>query len=58
MPMFQRRHYEAIAKVLSKYTNTGRDLRPMIKDFETLFYEDNPNFQRAKFRIALGGYGY
>ena len=51
--MFQRRHYKAIAKILAKYRNTGRNLNPIVEDFITLFVIDNPYFDIQKFREAL-----
>jgi hypothetical protein len=47
-PMFTRRHYRLIAKLLAKHPN-----EELIADFITLFSSDNPRFSPVKFKKAI-----
>jgi len=49
--MFTRRHYQAIAKAISRLPN-NEDKAMLISDLINLFEDDNPRFDRAKFANA------
>jgi hypothetical protein len=58
---FQRRHYEAIAKILTNSDDWGYlgkinvyDKKRLVNRFISLFEEDNYNFNRTKFLNACG----
>jgi hypothetical protein len=59
-PMFQARHYEAIAGVLKYNLNDaiGGDQREgvlsVIRHTANMFRDDNPRFQRDRFLKACG----
>jgi hypothetical protein len=59
--MFQRRHYEAIAKAIRETDFPATDVGDLarydvsVKLAET-FERDNPNFDRARFLRATGAY--
>lgn len=52
-PLFQRRHYEAIAAIIAKqhgpYQKPDLD---MINDLTVMFIKDNPNFSAERFLKA------
>ena len=52
-PIFGKKHYEAIAQVLSK-----RDWPPpkeqIVKDLAAMFAADNPHFDAEKFYLESG----
>lgn len=50
-PMFQHRHYAAIAKVLAD-TSAPKE---QVYAFSALFNRDNPNFDGYRFREAAEG---
>lgn len=50
-PIFQHRHYAAIAKVLSEQT-VSRDI---LDALASMFANDNPNFHAARFHAAARG---
>ena len=58
-PMFQQRHYEAIARVMSyerlrmpPYYEGRQQWEAVMFGLTNLFEEDNPNFDREKFESA------
>ncbi len=51
-PLFQRRHYEIIAEVLGQAMGNAKG--DFLRDLETVFQRDNPHFDKAKFRLAVG----
>lgn len=61
MPMFQRRHYDAIAACIRPLIMADqRDMfdldqhREFIKRLSDAFAKDNPNFRRERFERAAG----
>lgn len=50
-PIFQHRHYAAIAKVLSEQT-VSRDI---LDALASMFANDNPHFQSQRFHAAARG---
>lgn len=52
--VFQRRHYELIAKEVAELDATGPMRRKIAVRFSTLFTIDNPLFQRDRFLKACG----
>jgi len=58
-PMFQQRHYETIARLLSYRVVTHSDLfnrtelDEVIVHLSDMFAEDNPRFKPVKFRQAV-----
>ena len=69
-PMFQKRHYEVIAKVLGavksakltrkingdfRYDGYCHSINHTIDLFVNLAKSDNPNFDEARFRNEIGG---
>ncbi len=59
MPMFQRRHYEAVAAIFreqesyyARESNEHAALRAIIGGFSIQFKNDNPNFDIARFEKA------
>jgi len=51
--MFTKRHYIAIAKIVSSLSRDGRiDTSQLILRLSVLFREDNPLFNRDKFTRA------
>ena len=54
-PMFSKRHFEAIAKVLEEINYLdNRMVAVLAEDFCVLFRGDNNNFSREKFLEACG----
>lgn len=62
-PKFERRHYKAVAEVMShvladlSFPRTGGDARPFLwsklkQELGTMFIRDNPRFDRGKFEEA------
>ena len=53
-PLFERRHYEAIARILYE----SRVYKPywtgLVEDFVEVFEADNSNFKRELFMKAVG----
>ena len=63
MPKFQRRHYEALAKVFLEnkpYPNWDANKRTqhdlLLRDLAAMLQMDNPNFKRDRFVLAAGDY--
>lgn len=66
MPKYSRRHYEDAAAILNKHVvRTGpkvshydpieyASVLAIIRDFADLFQQDNPQFDRDRFRMACG----
>lgn len=49
-PLFQRRHYEAIAKII----NNSTDRLYLVNQLNRLFEADNPNYEPQRFYEACG----
>lgn len=50
---FQRRHYEAVAEVISKYRQDGNNVtEELVERFVRMFAEDNQMFKSDRFRAA------
>lgn len=59
MPKFQRRHYTAIAEVITAATEDqgsllGADRVRIVRAFSAVFARDNPAFDRVRFLFACG----
>ena len=57
-PVFQHRHYKAIAALIAemRYLPIGADAQgAVIERFVTMFEQDNPRFDRARFLAAANG---
>lgn len=55
MALFQRRHYEAIARKLRvRVLKDEEPVRQCALDLAELFEEDNPRFDRVRFETAVG----
>lgn len=54
-PMFQHRHYAAIAKLLSEIPLSEEAKASLVAGFNSLFARDNPSFDRDRFRAAARG---
>ena len=58
-PKFERRHYKAIANVISQAASYDGEatcqLDMVIQNFVDLFRADNPSFQPVRFRDACNG---
>lgn len=52
MPKFNRRHYEAIAKVIRETDTDYACILTVANDLADMFKEDNPNFDRKRFLKA------
>ena len=53
--IFAKRHYEAIAAILTKYDKNRSDIPGAVAyDLSVMFEDDNPNFNRDKFMKAAG----
>ena len=52
--MFERRHYEAIAKTLAGGNNGDMATFHAAHDLADMFERDNPRFNRARFLAACG----
>ncbi len=55
--MFEKRHYQAIAEVLSTRQWLVQDrgqVEEIVEDFCRMFSHDNPNFNRKEFLKACG----
>jgi hypothetical protein len=52
-PMFSRRHYEAVAEILSRHRE-GSNVEAVIFAFDELFERDNPRYKKDKFMKAVG----
>jgi len=59
MSNFQRRHYEAIAEIISAWKPDNLlDRDELMILLMSMFKSYNPNFNREKFKTAIHGYGY
>lgn len=58
MTIFQKRHYQAIAKILNDcllcHMKNSKDIRFAIVEFSDMFLRDNENFDRNVFLEACG----
>lgn len=57
-PVFQHRHYKAIAALIAAQAETGMDetiMYPWRNRFADMFAKDNPRFDRARFLAAANG---
>ncbi len=54
-PMFQHRHYEAVAELISKVDYCHKV--EMAEDFVAMFKADNPRFSPERFRTKAGTLG-
>lgn len=54
-PMFERRHYEAIAELIREHVGLGDMERlRLAEDFADRLARDNPRFDRSRFLKASG----
>lgn len=54
-PVFQHRHYKAIAATLANAQNAVGQLHILAEIFANDFAKDNPRFDRARFLTAAKG---
>ena len=58
-PLFQHRHYKAIAAILADAATADQHSREaaivLLGRFATMFANDNPRFDRARFIAAANG---
>ena len=52
--MFQKRHYQALAKLIAEAKLPARHKLTLAKAHAKLFENDNPLFDRKRFLIACG----
>ena len=52
--MFQRRHYEAIAKVCLTSKTYSMEYEKVVNALVDMFKEDNPNFDEKRFLERIG----
>jgi hypothetical protein len=52
-PMFSKRHYEAIAGILTENILRNNDIHNVVDTFVKMFSEDNKNFDIDKFKNAV-----
>jgi hypothetical protein len=54
-PLFQKRHYEVIAKTIREMPDSTKigEVRQITETLVTLFRMDNPKFNEAKFWKAI-----
>lgn len=55
-PAFTKRHFEAIAEILSGYTDSSK-VRMLTAELADLFEETNSRFNRERFYTACGMQG-
>lgn len=53
-PAFTKRHFEAIAEILSEHPGEYIPFEMIVDQFCDLFADVNANFDREKFRKACG----
>lgn len=54
-PVFQHRHYKAIATLIAAQRNGWSDADCVIAPFVEMLASDNPRFDRARFLAAANG---
>lgn len=54
-PIFQHRHYKAIAALIAGMSPVTRARDAIADDFADMFEQDNPRFDRARFLAAANG---
>lgn len=52
MPTLERRHFDAIAHILSRYTAYASERDNIIEHFADELTKTNPNFNRQRFQKA------
>lgn len=54
-PVFQHRHYKAIADLIATNMQGWDDRDSVVSQFAIMFERDNPRFDRARFLAAASG---
>jgi hypothetical protein len=54
-PVFQHRHYKAIAALIAVNMQGWEDRDSVSAQFAIMFQDDNPRFDRARFLAAANG---